>query len=252
VPIHATWDWNERQRSLAGVVHAYRNAWFLTNCADGDATCITQTATAQYGPTAAQAPLVATELGDGSSPTDGDWHVQAILTWLDGRGASYTAWTWNTWNDWHSLITDYTGTPTSCYGADVKTHITNAATTSAPTATSVPPMATAPPTTATATALVVMATDTSIAGPPTATATAVPPTATVTTASTTATATAIIVAPAAPATATVTTATATATAHHHIKMAIAIVTPPAAHPIVALLMTRYCPTKSWAIVHSRV
>ncbi len=216
--------------NLAAVVHAYRNAWFLTTCADGDATCIAQTATTQYGPTAAQAPLVATELGDASSPTDGDWYVQAMLTWLDGRGASYTAWTWNTWNDWQSLITDYTGTPTSYYGADVKSHITNAATTLTltPTATTLAPTAVSSTTTPTpvppsATAPVVMATDTTTAVPPTATASAVPPTATTTavppTATTTATkinatatATAIVVTPTATATLTVPTITATATA----------------------------------------
>ncbi len=194
--------------NLAAVVHAYRGAWFLTNCADGDATCIAQTATAQYGPTAAHAPLVSTELGAGYSSTYGDWYVQAILNWLDARGASYTAWTWNAWGDWQSVISDANGSPTSYYGVDVKAHLMSASTMTSPTATAtpVPPTATATPV------------------PPTATATPVPPMATGTATHTpvppmaTGTATHTPVPPMATGTATHTpvppTVTATATATH--------------------------------------
>ncbi len=113
--------------NLAAVVHAYRGAWFLTNCADGDTACIAQTATDQYGPTAAHAPLVSTEIGGGYSAARGDWYVRAILTWLDARQASYTAWTWNTWHNDQSVIGDYNGAATLDYGVDVKDHIINSA-----------------------------------------------------------------------------------------------------------------------------
>ncbi len=175
--------------NLAAVVHAYRGAWFLTNCTDGDAACINRTASAQYGPTAAQAPLVATELGGGYTSTYGDWYVQAILGWLDAQGASYTAWTWNTWGDWQSLISDAGGSPTSYYGVDVKSHLMGAATTPPPTATAAPPTATAAPPTATAAPpTATAAPPTATAAPPTATRSSLPPTATATTAPPTATA----------------------------------------------------------------
>jgi endoglucanase len=69
----------------------------------------------------ASVPLVAGELGENDCAHG---YVDSLMTWLDGHGASFLAWTWNTWpcGSGPALITDYQGTATG-YGAGVKAHL---------------------------------------------------------------------------------------------------------------------------------
>ncbi|GAA5181263.1 cellulase family glycosylhydrolase [Rugosimonospora acidiphila] len=75
----------------------------------------------EVGPVAAQVPVVTTEIGemDCSSAL-----VDPLMNWLDAKGVSYLAWTWNTWGcgDGPALISDWSGTPTP-YGQGVRDHL---------------------------------------------------------------------------------------------------------------------------------
>ena len=74
----------------------------------------------QVAPVARQVPLVAGEIGE---DTCGHAFIDPLMGWLDARGASYLAWTWNTWGGCVPvLITDYSGTPTT-YGAGFRDHL---------------------------------------------------------------------------------------------------------------------------------
>jgi hypothetical protein len=80
----------------------------------------------QYGPIAAQVPIVTGEIGAWSGPCDHVF-VDAYMAWADAHGVSYTFWAWDTWgctagNGAEALITDYSGTPTA-YGIGVKNHL---------------------------------------------------------------------------------------------------------------------------------
>jgi endoglucanase len=44
----------------------------------------------------------------------------ATLNWLDARGASWTAWSWNPWTDCWALVSSLDGTPTAGWGADIR------------------------------------------------------------------------------------------------------------------------------------
>ena len=81
-------------------------------------TCYDATA----GIVAAQVPIVVTETGTDSC--DGTWW-NTFLSWLDAHQTSYQAWTWDTWGGSCpvlSLITDYSGTPTT-NGQIFKNHL---------------------------------------------------------------------------------------------------------------------------------
>ncbi|MEV7871200.1 cellulose binding domain-containing protein [Streptomyces sp. NPDC088124] len=75
----------------------------------------------QLAPVLAQVPLVAGEIGEN---TCSHGYIDRVMTWLDGRGASYLGWTWNTWDcsSGPALISDYNGTPTS-FGAGLRDHL---------------------------------------------------------------------------------------------------------------------------------
>jgi endoglucanase len=67
-------------------------------------------------------PVVVTEFGE----TDcGSTFVDPFMSWLDGRGISYLAWTWNDWPGCGgpSLLTSYDGTPRAAYGRAVRAHL---------------------------------------------------------------------------------------------------------------------------------
>ncbi len=76
----------------------------------------------QIAPVIAQVPLIAGEIGEADCGTG---YINALTTWLDSQHTNYVAWAWNA--DFAcaagpSLITDYTGTPTT-YGAAYKAHM---------------------------------------------------------------------------------------------------------------------------------
>ncbi|AXG76470.1 cellulase family glycosylhydrolase [Streptomyces paludis] len=75
----------------------------------------------QLAPVIAQVPLVAGEIGEN---TCGHSYIDRVMSWLDGRGASYLGWTWNTWDcsSGPSLISDYSGTPTN-FGVGLRDHL---------------------------------------------------------------------------------------------------------------------------------
>ncbi|MFD7811752.1 cellulose binding domain-containing protein [Streptomyces sp. NPDC059785] len=75
----------------------------------------------QLAPVAAQVPLVAGEIGENTCAHS---FVDQVMDWFDARGLSYLGWTWNTWDcsSGPSLISDYSGTPTS-YGAGLRDHL---------------------------------------------------------------------------------------------------------------------------------
>jgi hypothetical protein len=77
---------------------------------------------ATAAPVAAQAPLVAGEIGQNDC---GSAMLTTLMSWLDARGAGYLAWTWNTWGTACanlSLIVNFAGTPTS-YGQVYRDHL---------------------------------------------------------------------------------------------------------------------------------
>jgi endoglucanase len=66
--------------------------------------------------TASAMPFSATQLADLQTWFDG------LLTWMEGQGQSYVAWSWNTDTD-PVLVTDYTGTPTPYFGQTYQAHL---------------------------------------------------------------------------------------------------------------------------------
>ena len=75
---------------------------------------------AEIAPVATAAPLVVSEFGEDDCAAD---YVHPLLSWLDGRHASYLAWTWNTWGCGNlALMLDYrSGTPTA-FGQAIRDH----------------------------------------------------------------------------------------------------------------------------------
>jgi hypothetical protein len=68
----------------------------------------------------AQVPLIAGEIGD---DTGTHAMTDALMNWMDAKGAGYLAWSWNTWGDNLSLVNnDKNGTPTA-WGLDFKNHV---------------------------------------------------------------------------------------------------------------------------------
>jgi hypothetical protein len=90
--------------------HCYNFNWWHTQ-AEWDA---------QVGPVAAMVPVVVTEFGHNTS--DAAW-LNALMTYLDGKGAGYVAWVWEPWSSYEGLIKDFaTATPTP-NGLTFKNHI---------------------------------------------------------------------------------------------------------------------------------
>jgi aryl-phospho-beta-D-glucosidase BglC (GH1 family) len=103
---------NDPTGNLAASWHVYNfNVCSSTLCFDTTAA-----------PVAAQVPLIATEIATNSC--DATW-FNALMDWLDAHQASYLAWVWNVWGTAcfpKSLISDYSGTPTT-YGQIYRTHL---------------------------------------------------------------------------------------------------------------------------------
>ena len=73
----------------------------------------------QVGGLAAGVPVVTGEVGeDDRTPK----LLNQFLPWADAHGVSYLGWTWNTWKDPTTLISDYSGTPTT-FGAGLRSHL---------------------------------------------------------------------------------------------------------------------------------
>jgi hypothetical protein len=78
-------------------------------------------------PVLAQVPLIAGEYGESYDYTTcGTTAIDAFMNWMDQHNASYVAWEWDTWNlkcGTLSLVSDWSGTPYSPNGTDVKAHL---------------------------------------------------------------------------------------------------------------------------------
>ena len=89
--------------------------------------CSTQSCwNSQIAPVIAKVPLIAGEIGENDCA---DSYVTPLMTWLNSKGASYLAWTWN--SDFNcasgpGLITNYNGAPTGM-GAGVESMLHNMA-----------------------------------------------------------------------------------------------------------------------------
>ncbi|MFF4841046.1 cellulose binding domain-containing protein [Streptomyces collinus] len=96
---------------LAAAYHVYN----FNTCANE--SCWNST----LAPVAAQAPLVAGEIGEN---TCSHGFVDQVMKWFDDHALSYLGWTWNTWDcsSGPSLITGYDGTPTA-YGTGLRDHL---------------------------------------------------------------------------------------------------------------------------------
>jgi len=76
----------------------------------------------QIAPVISKVPLIAGEIGENDCADD---YIDPLMTWLDGRSASYLAWAWNAdfgCSSGPSLITSYAGTPTR-FGQGYRAHL---------------------------------------------------------------------------------------------------------------------------------
>ena len=81
------------------------------------------------GKVAAQVPVLTTEMGEGDCSSQ---FVEKLMTWLDQKGQSYFAWTWNSTKQsdlgggWpcsnHGMIEDWDGKTPTGYGKGIKDH----------------------------------------------------------------------------------------------------------------------------------
>ena len=78
------------------------------------------------GGVSGQVPLVATEIGEFDCKAS---YIEQVMSWLDGRGQSYLAWTWGPFSCARdpALIVDWGGTPTQTYGQGYKEHLAKVA-----------------------------------------------------------------------------------------------------------------------------
>lgn len=110
------------QNNLAASVHIYNfNVCNNTNCW-----------VSQIAPVAAKVPVVAGEIGEDDCAAG---FINPLMTWLDANDIGYLSWTWTVVTSGGGcilLITDYTGTPTSGYGAGYKAHLVSLAATGGP------------------------------------------------------------------------------------------------------------------------
>ena len=80
----------------------------------------------EVAPVAASVPIVVGEVGSDWTPPYSHTMAHELMAWADDHRLSYLAWTWNTWGEGDSLLTNYTGDPTS-WGVDLKSHLTDLA-----------------------------------------------------------------------------------------------------------------------------
>jgi len=103
---------NDPLNNLAAAWHVYpENPCVTSSCWDANAGAVVQS----Y-------PIVATEVGD--SDCDATFPT-SVMSWLDGHGQNYLAWTWDTFGTScsnYSLVSDYDGTPNGAYGMAFQSH----------------------------------------------------------------------------------------------------------------------------------
>jgi len=75
-------------------------------------------------PVASKIPVITGEFGTSDC---GSGFVTSVMNWMDSKGISYVAWTWDTWgcNTGPCVIEDYDGQPTQVYGQSVHDHYLN-------------------------------------------------------------------------------------------------------------------------------
>jgi endoglucanase len=82
----------------------------------------------QVGPVIAKVPVIAGEIGENDCA---DVYIDPLMTWLDSKSTSYLAWSWNVnaggCAPGDDLISDYSGTPTTPYGAAYRSHLRSVA-----------------------------------------------------------------------------------------------------------------------------
>jgi endoglucanase len=104
---------SDPDNNLAASWHSYNfNTCSAASCWDS-----------QVAPVMASYPVIAGEIGENDCAHG---YIDALMTWMDARHASYLAWTWDDWpgacGSGPTLITDYSGTPTP-YGAGYRAHL---------------------------------------------------------------------------------------------------------------------------------
>jgi hypothetical protein len=85
--------------------------------------CITVSCwTSELAPVAAQVPLISGEIGEDDPAAT---YIDAYMAWADPLDVSYLAWTWDTWgcNSGPVLISNYSGTACSGFGAGYEAHL---------------------------------------------------------------------------------------------------------------------------------
>lgn len=101
------------QNNLAASTHIYKGSWCH------DQTCWDTV----LAPIIQKYPLIVGEIGQTDCRHD---YIDQVMTWLDKKGQSYTAWHWWPLNQVgcgnYPLITDYDGTP-STYGQGLHDHL---------------------------------------------------------------------------------------------------------------------------------
>ncbi|HEX5548510.1 MAG TPA: cellulase family glycosylhydrolase [Ktedonobacterales bacterium] len=124
---------SDPDNNLAAAIHVYK----------GNTHQSTSAWNSDFGPTAAQVPLLNNEFGaycyDDSCTDPG--FANTFWAWLSSVGADGTlAWTWDTWGTVESLVSSYSGPALTSWGQQVKaqyaTYGTSGSPVSPPTATS--------------------------------------------------------------------------------------------------------------------
>ncbi len=139
---------SDPDNNLAAAIHVYK----------GNTHQTTSAWNSDFGPTAAQVPLLNNEFGAycyDDSCTDSSF-ATTFWTWLSSVGADGTlAWTWDTWGTVEALVSNYNGPALTSWGQQVKAQYasygTSGSLASPPTSTStsaVPPAPTSVPPTA--------------------------------------------------------------------------------------------------------
>jgi len=120
------YDFNSEQSQCPSQYNSY-----MGSCTTGEATA---TATSVTAVLSAGFPLIIGESGisayntstampfSATQLTDLENWYDSLLTWADGQGQSYLAWTWNT-DAPPELLADYSGTPSPYFGVTYKMHL---------------------------------------------------------------------------------------------------------------------------------
>ena len=108
---------------LAVSWHAY-DVGFTWNCGSFDASCLDPDFASDLAGTPSTYPVITGEFGEIDTCASEDSFVNAIMTYLDGLGESYVAWTFNINSSCPGpyLISDSSGTPLPIAATAIKAH----------------------------------------------------------------------------------------------------------------------------------